>query len=327
MRRTDRVGEVCCSRARLVSEIPDAVTSLAEARVAARAAKDWATSDSLRDQIAELGYVVADGPDGYRLSVKPPFDVAPTIRDFPTGIGADERCVLTVLIDGWPHDAAVCLQALITHLPDDVEVLGVDLGDVDGAGRVLHDFAAAHPARIRELHVAQTLEQAGWGPTVTSVLDACASPFVGVMDMSTVLDGDALTPILAQFDDATVVASGWRGVDVDLADNWRGFVDAEPGEVDAMLGYLMVVRRDAAVASPPHPKAKFYRNADMEWSLALRAAGGRIAMPDAALPVHQERHHGYHDTDPEYRDRESRKTYDRLLQRFRGTPGILRPRG
>ena len=309
-----------------MNDIPVDVVALAEARVAARAAKDWGQSDSLRDEIAALGYVVADGPDGYRLTPKPPFDVVATIRDLPRGIGADAACVLTVLIDGWPQDVMTCLQALRTHLPAGVVVLGVDLGDVDGAGRALHEFAAAHPDLVVEVHVAQTLQQGGWGPTVTSVLEACASPFVGVMDMSTVLDGDALTPILAEFDDAAVVASGWRGVDVDLADNWRGFVDAEPGEVDAMLGYLKVVRREAGAANPPHPKAKFYRNADMEWSLAMRAAGGRIVMPDAALPLHQDRHHGYHDTDPEYRDRESRKTYDRLLQRFRGTPDILRPR-
>ena len=309
-----------------MNDIPVDVVALAEARVAARAAKDWGQSDSLRDEIAALGYVVADGPDGYRLTPKPPFDVVATIRDLPRGIGADAACVLTVLIDGWPQDVMTCLQALRTHLPAGVVVLGVDLGDVDGAGRALHEVAAAHPDLVVEVHVAQTLQQGGWGPTVTSVLEACTSPFVGVMDMSTVLDGDALTPILAEFDDAAVVASGWRGVDVDLADNWRGFVDAAPGEVDAMLGYLKVVRREAGAANPPHPKAKFYRNADMEWSLAMRAAGGRIVMPDAALPLHQDRHHGYHDTDPEYRDRESRKTYDRLLQRFRGTPDILRPR-
>ena len=309
-----------------MNDIPVDVVALAEARVAARAAKDWGQSDSLRDEIAALGYVVADGPDGYRLTPKPPFDVVATIRDLPRGIGADAACVLTVLIDGWPQDVMTCLQALRTHLPAGVVVLGVDLGDVDGAGRALHEFAAAHPDLVVEVHVAQTLQQGGWGPTVTAVLESCAAPLVGVMDMSTVLDGDALTPILAEFDDAAVVASGWRGVDVDLADNWRGFVDAAPGEVDAMLGYLKVVRREAGAANPPHPKAKFYRNADMEWSLAMRAAGGRIVMPDAALPLHQDRHHGYHDTDPEYRDRESRKTYDRLLQRFRGTPDILRPR-
>jgi hypothetical protein len=309
-----------------VTAVPDEVIALADERVAARAAKDWARSDALRDQIAALGFVVADGPDGYRLSPRPPFEVLATVRDLPQGVGAHATCVVAVLIDGRPEDTETCLSALIAHLPEGVTVLGIDLGDVDGAGHVLHDTAVAHPDRVVELHVFQTLAQAGWGPTVTSVLETCASPLVSVMDMSTVLDGDALSPILAEFEEGSVVASGWRGVDVDLADNWRGFIDAMPGEVDAMLGYLIVVRRDAALASPPHPKAKFYRNADMEWSLAMRAAGGRIVMPQAVLPVHQERHHGYHDSDPEFRDRESRKTYDRLLQRFRGTPGILRPR-
>ena len=98
------------------------------------------------------------------------------------------------------------------------------------------------------------------------------------------------------------------------------------GEVDAILGYLLVLRRDAAMAAPAHAKARFYRNADMEWCLALREAGGRLVVPPGTLPVHQGRHHGYHDSDPDYRDRESRRTYDRLLQRFRGQPGILRPR-
>lgn len=309
-----------------MNDLPEEVVALAEQRADARGAKDWAASDELRDQIAALGFVVADGPDGYRLTPKPPFDVVATIRDLPRGLGVDSPCVIVVLIDGWPQDVLTCINALLMHLPTGVRILGVDLGDVDGAGRALHEFAAERPDHIVEVHVAQTLQQAGWGPTVTAVLESCASPLVGVMDMSTILDGDALTPILTEFDDAAVVASGWRGVDVDLADNWRGFVDATPGEVDAMLGYLIVVRREAGLANPPHPKAKFYRNADMEWSLAMRASGGRITMPSSALPVHQERHHGYHDSDPEYRDRESRKTYDRLLQRFRGTPAILRPR-
>ena len=306
--------------------IPDEVQALANERASARAERDWAASDALRDRIAELGWVVTDAPDGFRLAPRPPFDVVPTIRDLPQGLAAHARCAMVVLVDGWPDDTATCLSALVAHAPDDVVVVAVDLGDVDGAGRVVHALAEEHPTRIVELHVATPLAQAGWGPTVAAAIAACASPLVGVMDMSSVLDGDALTPILSEFDDASVVASGWRGVDVNVDDAWRSFVDAAPGEVDALLGYLLVVRRDAAVATPPHPKARFYRNADMEWSLALRTAGGRLTMPAGDLPVHQERHHGYHDSDPERRDRESKKTYDRLLAAYRGKDAILRPR-
>jgi hypothetical protein len=49
-----------------------------------------------------------------------------------------------------------------------------------------------------------------------------------------------------------------------------------------------------------------------------------MAVPD--LPCHQERHRGYHDSDPVFRDAESRKTYDRILHRFRGRADILAPR-
>mgnify|MGYP001229488391 FL=1 len=48
--------------------IPDDVKAVAEERFAARKAKDWVKSDSLRLKLAELGYEVKDGADGYTLS-------------------------------------------------------------------------------------------------------------------------------------------------------------------------------------------------------------------------------------------------------------------
>jgi cysteinyl-tRNA synthetase len=49
------------------TQAPAAVVALAEARIAARAARDWAKSDALRKEIDSLGWVVEDRPDGYRL--------------------------------------------------------------------------------------------------------------------------------------------------------------------------------------------------------------------------------------------------------------------
>jgi len=48
--------------------LPDGARGLLDARAAARDAKDWATSDRLRDQLAELGVAVTDGPDGQSWS-------------------------------------------------------------------------------------------------------------------------------------------------------------------------------------------------------------------------------------------------------------------
>jgi cysteinyl-tRNA synthetase len=47
----------------------DAVDALIEARRAARAAKDWARADAIRDQLAALGVTIEDGPQGTRWSV------------------------------------------------------------------------------------------------------------------------------------------------------------------------------------------------------------------------------------------------------------------
>jgi cysteinyl-tRNA synthetase len=48
--------------------IPPEVRDLAEARLAARGAKNWAESDRLRDQLVALGWQVKDNKDGYVLS-------------------------------------------------------------------------------------------------------------------------------------------------------------------------------------------------------------------------------------------------------------------
>ncbi|MDP9497581.1 MAG: hypothetical protein M3P46_07950, partial [Actinomycetota bacterium] len=73
------------------------------------------------------------------------------------------------------------------------------------------------------------------------------------------------------------------------------------------------------------PQATFYRNADLEWSFLLRDAGGRLVVPAADLPVRQGRHRGYADTDPAHRDRQSRRTYERFLRRFRGRDDLRLP--
>jgi cysteinyl-tRNA synthetase len=46
------------------AEVPDEVTALARERNEARAARDWARADALRDQITTSGYTVEDTPSG-----------------------------------------------------------------------------------------------------------------------------------------------------------------------------------------------------------------------------------------------------------------------
>ena len=304
-------------------EPPQDVRALAEQRARARDAREFATADDLRDRIADAGWIVVDAPDGFAFKPKPPYDVLERVSDLPDNSERtdDRRATVSLVIDGWPDDVRTCVDALLTHTVDDVVVQALDLGNVDGAGDALHEFAGG---RLQEWHLAGPT---GWSAARTALLRADSARIHVWCDVSTVFTGDALSPLLDAIDASEdVVGAGWRGVHVDLADEWRSFVDAPAGEVDAVLGYLFAMRRATALAAGgPHPKARFYRNADIEFSFALKDAAprSRLVVPVGKLPLRQDRHRGYHDSDPGYRDKESAKTYNRFLQTYRGRTDLL----
>ena len=50
--------------------IPEEVTKLAEERVEAKQAKDYAKADELRDKVADMGFEIKDTPEGFTLNAK-----------------------------------------------------------------------------------------------------------------------------------------------------------------------------------------------------------------------------------------------------------------
>jgi hypothetical protein len=300
-----------------VSEPPAAIRELAARRARARQARDFAAADALRDEIAASGWAVTDGPDGFSLTPAglaagdPGYRVFPGPASIPPAAARDPDRVATaaLLVEGWPADLRECVAALLAHAPARVVISALDTGNVQGAGDTLHELADGHPGRIEELHVAAG---AGWGAGRNALLRADPGPVHLIMETSTILTGDAISPLLTALAADGVVAAGWRGADPDV--DLSGFHDAGPGPVSALLGYLLAVRTDAARAAGGLPaKARFYRNADLEFSLRLGRVG-RLVVPDEPLPVRQARHRGYHDSDPGYRERESQRNYRRVRE-------------
>jgi hypothetical protein len=145
------------------------------------------------------------------------------------------------------------------------------------------------------------------------------------MDPSTTFTGDAISPVLQELQKKDFAAVGWRGGLINIEDQWRSVDDKGAGEVDVLFSYFLAVDKDAALqAGGFNARAIYYRNADIEFSLRLKHASGHLLQMD--LPLEQGRHHGYYDTEESFRDAQSKKNYDRILERFRGKEAILSPR-
>jgi hypothetical protein len=292
---------------------PQEVHDLAIARQAARAERNFALSDTLRDEIAAKGFEVVDVAGGYELRAKKRYPTYESTRDIrPINSGRYEITV-AMIIDGFHEDAVETLKTIKAN--SDCAIAMLVLGD---AG-ILADQLDARTSLV------VVTENFGWGENANALLRNVTSEYIVIMDPSTRFTGDAITPVLAELKKRDFVAVGWRGGLVNLEDDWHSTDDKGPGEVDVLFSYFFAMHREDALASRGfNNRAVFYRNADIEFSLALRHANGRLLQMD--LPLEQDRHHGYHDSEESYRDTQSKKNYDRILERFRGKDAILSPR-
>jgi hypothetical protein len=292
---------------------PDSVHELAIARQAARAEKNFALSDQLRDEIAAQGFEVVDVAGGYELRPKKRFPVYESTRDIRPINSGKYEITAAIIVEGFHEDAISCIRSIKANSQCAVAVLVI--GE---PGDLVNELDA-------RTSLVQVNENFGWGENANALLRNITSDYVIVLDPSTTFTGDAVTPVLEELKKRDFVAVGWRGGLVNLEDDWRSTDDKGPGEVDVLFSYFFAMHREDALAARGFSnRAVFYRNADIEFSLNLRHSNGRLLQMD--LPLEQGRHHGYHDSDPEYRDAQSKKNYDRILERFRGKTAILSPR-
>ena len=113
-----------------------------------------------------------------------------------------------------------------------------------------------------------------------------------------------------------------------VSNDLRHFEDAPPGEVDAIEAYCLAFRReDFATRGPFDERFRFYRNLDIWWSLVLRDEGEgtapRRAVALADLPLTRHEHRGYTSLAPDERDRQSKRNFYRIIDRFGSRRDLL----
>ena len=292
--------------------VPEEIWKLGEEREKARQAKDYALADRLRDQLALLGWEIFDLAGSFDLREKPRYAVVENLRAM-TPIIEPCEIAIAMIVQGFQADAASAVASIRRF--SDVPIVLLSLDEVGSLLEVIDERTV----------VIKVVEECGWGPAANALLQNLPTQFVVIMDPSTRFLGDPIGPVLAHLREGNFAAVGWKGGLINTDDEWRSVDDKGPGEADVLFSYFIAVDRQAALeVGGFNARALYYRNADIEFSLRLRHAGGRLLQMD--LPLTQDRHHGYHDVDPDFREVQSKKNYDRILERFRGKNAILSPR-
>jgi hypothetical protein len=300
--------------------IEEELRRLGEARKSARAERNFALADELRDQILALGFEIIDTPEGFSFapsqkSQRKKFPSYQRIGDIRSLLGKSYQVSIALIVDGFAEDARETVRKIKEFTSEDVGIVLLINGE--------QESSPLEPLLDVRTQAIAIVEKSGWGIAANTLLKVITSKIVVIMDPSTRFTGDAITPIMDKFESYEAV--GWKGGLINLADNWRSVDDRGPGEVDVLFSYFLALNREAALeAGGFNARAIYYRNADIEFSLRLRQAHGRLLQMD--LPLEQARHHGYYDVDPVFREEESQRTYNRILERFRGKDEILVPR-
>jgi cysteinyl-tRNA synthetase len=231
-------------------------------------------------------------------------------------IEAPARAVtLLTVVHGWQPDAERWLVSAFTHTKADFEAVMVDNS---GDYRIEGWLAKRKAERLRVITLKPRL---GFASAVNAGIEAAAGEVVVLFDPGVELTGDVVAPLIAALEDPSVVVAGPFGLRG--KGTLKEFEESAGPEVDAIEAYCMAFRReDALAAGGFDPRFRFYRNADIDFSFRLRDRGGRaLVVPDA--PIERHEHRLWEATEPEERDRLSRRNFYRFLDRWRDREDLL----
>ena len=156
-------------------------------------------------------------------------------------------------------------------------------------------------------------------------LRRAAGAIVVLADGSIEPTGDPLTPLEATLADPGIAVAGAFGL---VAADLRRFESAAGPDVDAIeLCWLAFRRDDFAALGPLDEKLAVEDHLGTWWSLALRAGADDGAPPRAArrldLPLARHADRGRTGLPADQRDRLAKRSFYRLLDRFRDRPDLL----
>ena len=165
--------------------IPDSVTAIAQARMDARAAKDFALADKYRDELLQAGFEIVDVVGGYELRPKKPYLTLAYPRDIRP-IDLEKEVTVGLIVEGFTEDALETVKTIKAN--SDCGVAIISIGD---AGTLFEQMD-------KRTYLISVNPGAAWGDCANVFLEKVKSKYVVVMDPSTRFTADAITPVVQE---------------------------------------------------------------------------------------------------------------------------------
>jgi GT2 family glycosyltransferase/cyanophycinase-like exopeptidase len=301
--------------------VPAPLREWAAQRDALRAEKKFAEADRLRDRMAAVGYGLKDSPSGPVFTLTQ-YSTSASVLSQLDNPDAVEWSVSLLARNNADEILRAARSALKWAGERSLEIVVVDDASNDETRAALADLAC-DDERVRLIFLKDPL---GEGAGRNASLRAARGAFVAILGGHMEFAGDAFTPLAAALaDDSIGVAGSNPLVTTDLFTFHPAASESDSArlvEADAVEFYLFAFRRARLKqVGWPDEKFVFYRNLDLDWSLAFKDKGLRlVGVPHLPLVVHE---HPYLRLDPVEGDKLSRKNYRRFLDKWRERKDLL----
>jgi hypothetical protein len=294
--------------------IPEPVRRLADERRSARAVRDFATADRLREEIRRSGFEVIDTSDG--------FDLRPTATESPApAVGYASSDLVPSVLDAPPR-FDVSVQWVVEGWPQDVQRGIASFRRECRSVRMQHVVvdASGSPEEWPDgVEVIRFLPKGAWAAARNAGLRRSAGRIVVLLDGSVEARGDALSPLLEALSDPTCGITGPFGI---VTADLHEFTESPGPLVDAIESYLMAFPRDLLRRGVRFDERfRFYRSADIDLSFQVKALGLDAVVTD--VPVERHEHRMWTNTGEGQRARLSKRNFYRFLERWRDRTDLI----
>ena len=287
----------------------------------------YSDADAMRAEVVANGMVVEDTGSTTRVRPQTPLELQlarwPSVsasREVPSLLDQPDLYDFTFLLNAYDYvdDVRRCVEAVLKHSQGaSVEMIVVDNGSTDGTAEYLERAQAQHD-NVTVIHCDHVVGDAA-GKNIG--LKQARGKYIILIDASTEVVGDVMSPVAEHLSDPTIGVFGPFGLTTDDMQHFHEEVDR--GEADAMQAYCMAFRRaDLNSVGLMHESFRFYRNLDIDYCFQFKNSGYRVVC-DSSLPLVRHEHRQWEELEENQRDELSRKNFGRFLKRWGNRPDLL----